>query len=386
MVSLNRISVSILLFLTTIPALAGLSPKLAEWGTGPAQWIMTADEKRDWRKITTDTDAASFIDLFWARRDPSVGTALNEYKNEFESRVAYSDERFTEKRKRGALTDRGRVYIVLGAPTNMGGEARQNDVQQGIASGDDTGGGRQRGARESWIWERADARKFDMSRIEVLFIEDPVTRRTQRDPRKADFGLAGVVAIRKAVVNPDLTAVPAWAPVGGLDPVSPLDPDDEIQEAAPGVSSTTDGAVSVPMPEAPPAMASNTPGASRLTLLRGGSLDARSANPFAVKSETTFKIGHDVLWAVQFCSAKAEVPKLKSMLLINGPVDGTSTEQATRQKDAKPERMTAQLGCYVLQGMVPASKLTPGRYRLSILIDDDVNGDTYTMKGEFRLE
>ena len=117
----------------------------------------------------------------------------------------------------------------------------------------------------------------------------------------------------------------------------------------------------------------------------GGSINARSAtDPFTVKSETTFGAGSDVPWAVQYCSAKAEVPKLKFMLAITGPLDGTSTEQMTRQKDAKPERMAAKPGCYVLQGMMPAAKLAAGRYKLRVMIDDAVTGDIHDLTQQFQ--
>jgi GWxTD domain-containing protein len=350
---------------------------------------MSSDEQRAWRKVTTDTEAINFIDLFWVRRDPSPGTALNEFRNEFDSRVAFSDRTFKERKKRGAMSDRGRVYIVLGAATNMTGAMRQSNAQQGVQGGsNDPSGGRQMGERDIWIWEHADARKFDMGRIEVVFVEDPTTRSKRRDPQRTDFGLAGSVAIRKAIVNPDLTSVPAWAPSGGLRPVTRLSIADmpPTDRAVPAPSSAPAN-TSVNFPDEGPAVASNAPGASRLTLLASGSIDARSAtDPFAVQSETTLKGGGDIPWAVQYCSAKAEVPKLKFVLVITGPLDGASNEQMTRQKDAKPERMAAQPGCYVLQGKLPASSLAPGRYKLTVLLDDPVTGDTFTVKREFRIE
>src|SRR5688572_18985088 len=219
---MNRVLALLLVCLTAVPAVAEISPTLKEWGAGPAQWIMTPEEQREWRKVATDSDAVKFIDLFWARRDPSSGTARNEFRIEFDSRVAYSDKTFGEKRKRGAMTDRGRVYISMGAPTTMEGMIGQSQSQMGSsdASSDASGFG-QVGTRYTWVWERGDARKFDLSRIEVVFVEDPVTHRVQRDPRRPDFGRAGPVAIRKAIVNPELTAVPAWAATGGLEPVAP---------------------------------------------------------------------------------------------------------------------------------------------------------------------
>jgi GWxTD domain-containing protein len=381
----------LVLCLAAIPAFGELSPPLQEWGSGPVQWIMTPDEQRAWRKVSTDTEANNFIDLFWVRRDPSRGTAANEFHDEFENRVAFSDKTFKERKKRGAMSDRGRVYIVLGAATNMGGGMRQTNAQRGIqgAGGDnDPSGGRQLGERDIWIWEQKDARKFEMGRIEVVFIEDATTRSKRRDPQRTDFGLANSVAIRKAVVNPDLTSVPVWAPAGGLKPLTSLSiatmPASASAPAARAASPAPTKVVNPP--DEGPAVASNTPGATRLTLLASGSVDSRSSDPFAVVSETTLRAGSDALWAVQYCSAKADVPNLKFMLAITGPLDGASAEQLTKQKDAKAERLAAQPGCYVLQGILPVSKLAAGRYKLMVLLDEPSTGDAFTVKREFTVQ
>ncbi len=382
----------LVLLLSAVPAFAALSPEYEEWGKGPAQWIMTPDEQRVWRKVTADTEAINFIDLFWVRRDPSPGTAFNEFRNEFESRVAFSDRTFKERKKRGAMSDRGRVYIVLGPATSMAGVMRQSNAQQGVtgsAGNNDPSGGRQMGERDVWVWEFADARKFDMGRVEVVFIEDPTTRSRRRDPQRTDFGLAGTVAIRKSIANPELTSVPSWAPTGGLRPTTSLAIADLPAAASSSAPSTSPVPTPVeePAPDEGPAVASNEPGASRLTILANGSINAKSAtDPFAVKSEGILGAGNDAAWAVQVCSAKAEVPKLKFMLVVTGPLESTTAEQMTRQKDAKAERLTAQPGCYALQGQLPASKLAAGRYKLTVLLDDPVTGDAYTLKRAFRVQ
>jgi len=384
-----------LLVMATVPALAALNPKLSEWGKGPAQWIMTSEEQRAWRSVKTDTDAIQFIDLFWARRDPTPGTAVNEFRNEFESRVAISDLKFAEKRKRGAMTDRGRVYIVLGPATNMNNEMRHTTAEGGVTDRSrDPSGGRQMGSRFSWIWEHADAEKFGMGRIEVVFIEDPVLRRVQRDPARTDFGMANPAAIRKAIVNPGLTGVPAWAPTGGLEPVittitsqTPA-PASANSPPPPVLIADTPGPEETETEDEGPAIASDEPGAARLIIQRKGSIDPRSpTDPFAgVESETTFSSGDDVAWAVQYCASKAEVPKLKFILLIAGPLDGKSTDRVTREKDAEAVRITAQPGCYAVQGKQSLRTLPPGKYKLGVLLDDPVTGDSYDVRKDFRIE
>src|SRR5712692_4149936 len=96
---------------------AALSQKYLDFGNGPAQWIMTKDEQTKWKAIKDDAEAQAFIDLFWARRDPTPGTPANEFRDEFDVRVKYADDHFAHGKSRGAMTDRGRVVIIMGGPT-----------------------------------------------------------------------------------------------------------------------------------------------------------------------------------------------------------------------------------------------------------------------------
>jgi GWxTD domain-containing protein len=381
----NRVIGFILFSLTAIPAFAGLSAELEDWGSGPVQWIMTSDEKKAWRKISSDADAINFMDLFWARRDPTPGTAINEFRDEFTNRVAFSDQTFIEKHKRGAMTDRGRVYIVLGAGTNMSavtGMFERSGAQIWRTA-----------ERDVWIWEQAEARKFEMGRIVVVFVEDPVTESRNRDPQRTDFGLASTVAIRKAIVSPELTAVPAWAPTGGLNPVIQLSTPTVVPFAAstspqPAAATESPAPIATPVPApATPVISSEKPGISRLTLLQRGSINARSTtDPFAIPSQTTFKSGSDVVWAVQFCDASQEWPALKFTVAISGPLDGASTNRATGEKDAKSEPLNALPGCHVVQGKLPAPQLPAGRYELSLMINDTTTSKSHKVKTEFRVE
>src|SRR3954447_503495 len=100
-------------------AFAGMSANLADFGKGLAQWLMTKDELAQWKKIDNDAGARAFIDLFWARRDPSPGTPANELEDDFDARVAYADKTFAEGHTKGSMTDRGHVLITLGRPTKL---------------------------------------------------------------------------------------------------------------------------------------------------------------------------------------------------------------------------------------------------------------------------
>jgi GWxTD domain-containing protein len=58
-----------------------------------------------------------FINDFWKRRDPIPATEVNEYKLEYYKRINEANRLFRESGKLGWLTDRGRVYVLLGPPT-----------------------------------------------------------------------------------------------------------------------------------------------------------------------------------------------------------------------------------------------------------------------------
>src|SRR5687767_7791649 len=111
----KMLAVATILLIAAV-AEAGLSKAAQEWRRGPEKFLLTNEEEKAWKSVTTDEAAASFIDLFWARRDPTPGTPRNEFREEFLTRVRFSDGSFAEKKRRGALSDRGQVYIVLGPP------------------------------------------------------------------------------------------------------------------------------------------------------------------------------------------------------------------------------------------------------------------------------
>ncbi len=87
-----------------------------EWDKSPAGFLMTKDEEKEWKKISTEAEARAFIELFWAKRNPDPTSAFNPFKADFENKVRYADEQYTWDKQRGALTDRGRVLILMGAP------------------------------------------------------------------------------------------------------------------------------------------------------------------------------------------------------------------------------------------------------------------------------
>ncbi|HEX8619694.1 MAG TPA: GWxTD domain-containing protein, partial [Thermoanaerobaculia bacterium] len=206
-----------LLFATAVSA--QLSDKHKEWREGPVQWIMTPDEQREWRSVKTDAEAAAFIDLFWARRDPTPGTVQNEFRADHEGRVIIADREYAEKEKRGALTDRGRVYIVLGNPSQMARQASRANGSEADATS--IGGtGRLMAGREEWIYKRDITSKWGVPEATVVFLANPQTGRVTRDVQRTDFVSASSGAIKSYIVDRNMKTVPEWAAQGGLNPIT----------------------------------------------------------------------------------------------------------------------------------------------------------------------
>lgn len=105
------------------------------WAEGPVRWLLTPAERRDFTVLSDPLSRSEFITAFWKSRDPRVETSENELREEFERRVSFADERFTQNEVRGSLTDRGMVFVLLGPPTYSGRKPLKTGEDLSDASG-----------------------------------------------------------------------------------------------------------------------------------------------------------------------------------------------------------------------------------------------------------
>jgi GWxTD domain-containing protein len=102
--------------------------RLADVWQTPALTILgTKEEKRAWQALRTPEERARFIAEFWRIRDESPETAANEFRDTFGRRVAFVDKMFGTPGHSGALTDRGRVFALLGEPAMVQRRAINNN-------------------------------------------------------------------------------------------------------------------------------------------------------------------------------------------------------------------------------------------------------------------
>lgn len=214
-------------------AFAQLSPQYSEFGDGPAQYLMTADEQREWAAVGTDQEAERFIALFWARRDPTPATPQNEFRDNFFSRVEYADANFGEARTRGAMTERGRVLILVGPPSKRQRSGVEvNNVATPTEFGDTSDARlRAEGKRptETWVYEAERVPPFARTRadFQISFVDQNQNGqfRMNRGGR-SDPGDLMNRAVATAVVNPDVT----WEQLQSRQAVTPATAAEEVAQ------------------------------------------------------------------------------------------------------------------------------------------------------------
>ncbi len=106
-------------------------PELNEdWAEGPVRCLLSTEERRNFSQLFNPVSRSEYVTAFWKARDPRPETPENEFREEFEKRVAFADSHFTQSEIRGSLTDRGMVFLLLGPPTYIG--------RRPIATGEDS--------------------------------------------------------------------------------------------------------------------------------------------------------------------------------------------------------------------------------------------------------
>jgi GWxTD domain-containing protein len=92
-----------------------LNPSYADF-YAKVQYIMTPEERKIFLELP-DSEKDGFIADFWERRNPNPDSGRNAFQVEYEERVARTETLFHGEGRPGYLTDRGRIYILFGPPS-----------------------------------------------------------------------------------------------------------------------------------------------------------------------------------------------------------------------------------------------------------------------------
>ena len=103
-----------------------LSPENKEF-LSKIRYIVTQKERKIFLELP-DSEKREFQEEFWSRRDPDPYTGENEFKEEYFRRIDEANRLFHGGRP-GWLQDRGRIYILLGPPTERHTYSMQSDTK-----------------------------------------------------------------------------------------------------------------------------------------------------------------------------------------------------------------------------------------------------------------
>jgi GWxTD domain-containing protein len=135
-----------------------------KWLDEDVLYIISEEEKKVFKDLKTDEERESFIDQFWARRDPDPRTPENEFKEEHYLRIAYANDHYASGIP-GWKTDRGRIYITFGKPAEIESHPSGGSYNREIWEG---GGTTSTFPFERWRYRHIDGIGDD---IEIEFVD-----------------------------------------------------------------------------------------------------------------------------------------------------------------------------------------------------------------------
>jgi GWxTD domain-containing protein len=116
-----------LIFSISLSLSAKEKDKFEKW-LDDVNYIITDAEKAEFKKLKKDKDKEFYIELFWAKRDPTPLTEKNEFKEEFYRRLEYANKSFIYGYKTGVATDMGKVWLYFGQPARVFRESERRVI------------------------------------------------------------------------------------------------------------------------------------------------------------------------------------------------------------------------------------------------------------------
>ncbi len=172
----------LLLFLLHAPGLhaADLGPESVKF-LDECRYILTPLESKMFKSLDTEEKRHKFIANFWKGLDPNPATDFNEYRQLYYQRMAEANRLFS-RGSPGYLSDRGKVYMLLGKP----------DEKESYYAG------RKTDEHPSEIWTYRSAKHLGLDRdTEIAFVDETGTGNYRFSSRTAlDAGAARAATVR----------------------------------------------------------------------------------------------------------------------------------------------------------------------------------------------
>lgn len=192
------------------------------WIDSPEAYFITADEQKEWATLEAREAREAFKERYWLRRDPTPGTAQNEFRETILGRIRYADSAFGIEQTPGSRTARGFLFVVFGSPARASQDylSTPSPGQRGLVGMNE---GNETIFR--WTWDRERTPQLmdalDRPKFEVSVILEPVRRRDRIENPGLVSEFRDLLAA-KSIVNPDLIAPSAETAVAEMVPLLAL--------------------------------------------------------------------------------------------------------------------------------------------------------------------
>jgi GWxTD domain-containing protein len=113
-----------LIFLLVAATSAFAADDVMKWNKTPEAYYMTPAEREAWKKVASPDDARKFVDEFRRKRG-------EQFLKDIRTRIDRADADFKLDKTPGSLTQRGRVWILLGSPSRS---TTNRDIEDSRAS------------------------------------------------------------------------------------------------------------------------------------------------------------------------------------------------------------------------------------------------------------
>jgi GWxTD domain-containing protein len=134
------------------------------WLNEDVTYIISPEERTAFLQLETNEEREQFIEQFWLRRSSNPDMPDNDFKEEHYRRIAYANEHYASGVP-GWKTDRGRIYIIWGAPDEIESHPTGGTYDRPMEEGG--------GSTTTYPWERWRYRYLEgiQENVELEFVD-----------------------------------------------------------------------------------------------------------------------------------------------------------------------------------------------------------------------
>src|SRR5229473_1434631 len=135
-----------------------------QWLNEDVVYIISPEERQAFLQLETNEEREQFIEQFWLRRSGNPDMPDNDFKEEHYRRIAYANEHYASGIP-GWKTDRGRIYIIWGAPDEIESHPTGGTYDRPTEEGG--------GSTTTYPWERWRYRYLEgiQENVELEFVD-----------------------------------------------------------------------------------------------------------------------------------------------------------------------------------------------------------------------